>query len=122
MSSASSSSAAAGGTTGGGRRGGTGTNQLAHALETRDDEVASASLLVQAMWKADGWQEGTLISTFTQVFQSAQNKASHLHQGYALSHVLALVPSDTLVERCCAHICSISHWQGQGGKCIDWER
>ena len=109
--SSASSSSAAGGTTGGGRRGGTGTNQLAHALETRDDEVASASLLVQAMWKADGWQEGTLISTLTQVFQSAQNKVSRSHQGYALSHVLALVPSDTLV-----------HWQGQGGKCIDWER
>jgi hypothetical protein len=77
-------------------------------LETRDDEVASASLLVQAMWKADGWQEGTLISTLTQVFQSAQNKASRSHQGYALSHVVALVPSDTLVERCCVHICSIS--------------
>ena len=71
------------------------------------------------MWKADGWQEGTLISTLTQVFQSAQNKASRSHQGYALSHVLALVPSDTLVERCCAHICSISQpgggLQGQGG-------
>ena len=55
MSSASSSSAAAGGT-GGRGWGATGTNQLAHALETRDDEVASASLLVQAMWKADDHQ------------------------------------------------------------------
>ena len=41
---------------GGGRGSATGTNQLAHALETRDDEVASASLLVQAMWKADDHQ------------------------------------------------------------------
>ena len=116
MPSASSSSAAAGGTTGGGGQGATGTNQLARALETRDDEVASASLLVQAMWKADGWQEGTLISTLTQVFQSAQNKASRSHQGYALSHVLALVPSDTLVERCCAHICSVSQPGGGQGR------